>query len=71
MRQGVIQSAHGSGCFVKEGANDILRQEGTARLEELKLLVRELHLTGVTVEDMIACVREATQNDTSEGGITL
>lgn len=71
MRQGVIQSAHGSGCFVKEGAKEILRREGAARLEELKLLVRELHLTGVTAEDMIACVREATQNDRNEGGATL
>ena len=71
MRQGVIQSAHGSGCFVTQGAKELLRQEGAARLEELKLLVRELRLAGVAAEDIVACARDAAQNDKSEGGMTL
>ena len=71
MRQGVIQSAHGSGCFVTQGAKELLRREGAARLEELKTLVRELRLAGVAVEDIVACARDAAQNDKSEGGMTL
>ena len=59
IRRGIIQSAHGSGCFVAPGAAEILRREATARLDQLRDLVRELRLAGLDAEDIVGAARDA------------
>ena len=72
IRRGIIQSAHGSGCYVAAGARDILRREAAGRLEQLRTLVHELRLAGVDAEDIVAAAKEAAYQtqDQSEGGTT-
>jgi GntR family transcriptional regulator len=72
IRRGIIQSAHGSGCFVAAGARDILRREAAGRLDELTALVRELRLAGLDAEDIVAtATRAAHDTNESEGGNRL
>ena len=59
IRRGIIQSAHGSGCFVAPGAAEILRREAAARLDQLRDLVRELRLAGLDAEDIVGAARDA------------
>ena len=66
MRRGIVQSAHGSGCYVAVGAKDILRREAAGRLGELSALVRELRLAGLSAQDIIAAATEAA-NEQNEG----
>ena len=69
MRRGIVQSAHGSGCYVAVGAKDILRREAAGRLGELTALVRELCLAGVSAEDIVATAVEAANGyNEHEGG---
>lgn len=72
IRRGIIQSAHGSGCYVAPGAREVLRREAAGRLSELTALVRELRLAGVDAENIVATAKEAAYQtqDQSEGGTT-
>ena len=58
MRRGIVQSAHGSGCYVSPDAREILRREAAERLEEMRQLARQLALAGVDVADMIDAVKQ-------------
>ena len=58
MRRGIVQSAHGSGCYVSSDAREILRREAAERLEEMRQLARQLALAGVDVADMIDAVKQ-------------
>ena len=66
IRRGIIQSAHGSGCYVAPGARDILRREAAGRLSELTALVRELRLAGIDAEDIVKTAQKAAYQN--EGG---
>ena len=71
MRRGIVQSAHGSGCYVSSDAREILRREAAERLEEMRQLARQLALAGVEVEDMIDAVKQGadkTRDKTNKGG---
>ena len=68
IRRGIIQSAHGSGCFVAPGAAEILRREAEGRLQELTALVRELRLAGIDAEDIVKTAQKAAYQN--EGGDT-
>ena len=57
--RGVIRSVPGKGCFVCEGAAEILKNREKNRLEEITRLCLELKAAGVTEEEMIAAVRDA------------
>ena len=73
MRRGIVQSAHGSGCYVSSDAREILRREAAERLEEMRQLARQLALAGVEVEDMIDAVKQGadkTRDKTTKGGYT-
>jgi GntR family transcriptional regulator len=71
MRRGIIQSAHGSGCYVAVGAKEILRRKAAGRLGELTALVRELRLAGVSAENIVAVATEAANGyNEHEGGNT-
>ena len=61
MRRGIVQSAHGSGCYVSPNARDILRREAAERLEELRQLARQLRLAGVEAEDIVEAAKEGAQ----------
>ena len=57
--RGVIRSVPGKGCFVREGAAEILKSREKSRLEELTRLCLELKAAGVTEEEMTAAVKKA------------
>ena len=73
MRRGIVQSAHGSGCYVSSDAREILRREAAERLEEMRQLARQLALAGVDVADMIDAVKQGadkTPDKTNKEDIT-
>lgn len=55
--RGVAKSVPGKGCFIAEGAAEVLRMAGKRKLGELSALVRELALSGVTKEEIEAAVK--------------
>ena len=57
--RGVIRSVPGKGCFVCEGAADILKSREKSRLSDLTRLCLELKAAGVTEEEMTAAVKKA------------
>ena len=57
--RGVICSVPGKGCFVCEGAAEILKSREKSRLEELTRLCEELRAAGVTEEEMTAALKRA------------
>lgn len=57
--RGVIRSVPGKGCFVCEGAADILKNREKSRLADLTRLCLELKAAGVTEEEMIGAVKKA------------
>ena len=73
MRRGIVQSAHGSGCYVSSDAREILRREAAERLEEMRQLARQLALAGVDVADMIDAVKQGadkTPDKTTKEALT-
>lgn len=54
--RGLIQSVPGKGYFVCADAPQRLLEKGRARMQELSKLLTELAMTGVTKEEICACV---------------
>lgn len=57
-QKGLITSVPGRGCFIREKAAEMIRQERRAQLDELKRNMRELMLAGITAEELHQCIRE-------------
>lgn len=57
-RRGLIYSVPGKGCFVSDKALKALQVSKRGNLEELKNMVRELSLAGVTKKEIIDSVDE-------------
>lgn len=51
-RRGVIISVPGKGCFVAENARAVISESGRKRLAEVRQLLEELKLAGITRQDV-------------------
>lgn len=60
--RGLIQSVPGKGYFVCADAPQRLLEKGRARMQELSKLLTELAMTGVTKEEICACVETVFAN---------
>lgn len=58
-RMGLCRSAPGSGRFIAPEAADIVRARRRGRLEAVARLTAELRQAGVSVEEIVGCVRQA------------
>lgn len=56
-RRRMIYTTSGVGCFVSGEAGDILRAARRGQLSQLKPVIRELRLSGVTEQEILAQVR--------------
>ncbi|MBE5940007.1 MAG: GntR family transcriptional regulator [Lachnospiraceae bacterium] len=61
-RRGIIYSVPGRGCFISDTAMDILCNNKRKQLEDLKNLLKELSLVGVTKDEVISIVTETFEN---------
>ena len=60
--RGIARSVPGKGCFIAGTAGEMLRSAARKKLADLSELVRELSLSGVTMEEI---------NDAVEKGLSL
>ena len=60
--RGIARSVPGKGCFIADTAGEMLRSAARKKLADLSELVRELSLSGVTMEEI---------NDAVEKGLSL
>jgi GntR family transcriptional regulator len=65
-RRGVCYAVPGSGRFVRAEARERLIGQQKARLCELFALARELRAAGVGIDEMIDCIRAASDSEGSE-----
>ncbi len=63
--RGLIQAVPGKGYFVCMDACDRLREKGRAKMKDLSALVTELAMSGITKEEICACI-EAVFADTAQ-----
>lgn len=69
--RGLIQSVPGKGYFVCADAREKLLQKGREKMKNLTELLTELAMSGVTKEEISACVEQAfiaAQNQCQQGG---
>lgn len=64
--RGVLTSVPGRGCFVAEGAGEMLRARKRARLSELEGTLRELKLAGLSRKDFEAMLDRIYQEEGHE-----
>ncbi|MCI8514701.1 MAG: GntR family transcriptional regulator [Lachnospiraceae bacterium] len=57
-RKGVICSVPGKGCFVSESAVKVLSEIKREKLVDLKELVWEMKLAGVTLDELLLLIHE-------------
>jgi GntR family transcriptional regulator len=57
-RKGVICSVPGKGCFVSESAAKVLSEMKREKLVDLRELVWEMKLAGVTLEELLDLIRQ-------------
>lgn len=57
-RNGIIYSVPGRGCFITKEAKDILSNKKISKLSNLKELVSELKLAGLSLDTVIATITE-------------
>lgn len=57
--KGIIYSIPGIGCFIAENAKEVLSVLGRQKLTDLKALVKELALAGVSLEELKGAVTTA------------
>ena len=57
-RKGIIYSVPGKGCYISESAKDILTELKRKELDNLKHLISDFKLAGVTKEDIISIINE-------------
>lgn len=62
-RRGLCHSVPGNGRFISLDALDRLRQHSLQRLSTLAELARELHATGVTLDEMTGCIHAAINGE--------
>lgn len=65
-RRGVIYSVPGKGCFVSEGALEKIGGNKRMKLEELKKLLMELKLAGITYKELEECLRTVYKDSLAE-----
>ena len=65
-RRGVISPSPGSGSYVSPQSLDLLRAEKRKRLEDLRVLVRELTLAGIEKEELLSIVSSASADSKKE-----
>lgn len=56
--RGYIRSVPGKGCFVTPEAKDIVRRGHRDKMKELREIVRNLILAGVTKEELVELINE-------------
>ena len=56
--RGYISSVPGKGCFVTQDAKDIIRRGHRDKMNEIREIVRNLILAGVTKEELIELINE-------------
>ena len=57
--RGIIYSSPGIGCFITENAKEILAVSKRQQLTDLKALVKELALAGISLEELKGAVTTA------------
>ncbi len=57
-RRGIIYSVPGKGCFISEDAINILKSLGKERLKELKNILNDLLVAGITKDEILSCVND-------------
>jgi len=62
-RKGIIYSVNGVGCFVSKEAKEILHKEKRSKLNDLKPVIREIAMSGVTQEVMIELIKSIYQEE--------
>ncbi len=62
--RGVAKSVPGKGCFIAETAGDAIHKAGKKKLSELSELVRELSLSGVSIDEIKAAVETGLSQQT-------
>jgi DNA-binding transcriptional regulator YhcF (GntR family) len=65
--RGLIQSVPGKGCFVCQDALDALKAAKRQQLSEFSALAAELAASGLSEDELIACIRRAYQTTPPKG----
>ena len=65
-RRGVIYSVPGKGCFVAEDALEKIGGSKRMKIEELKKLLMELKLAGITYRELEECLRAVFSDSIAE-----
>lgn len=65
-KRGIIRSAPGRGCFITETARETLSSKKREQLTDLRELINELALAGVSKEEIIACTEEVYADQNSK-----
>lgn len=68
-RQGMVTSVPGKGIFVSEDAKERLSKKKLGRMEDLKSLLQELKMAGISLDAIRECVRGVYgENETKMNG---
>lgn len=62
----IIRSVPGRGCFITESARETLSSKKREQLTDLRELINELALAGVSKEEIIACTEEVYADQNSK-----
>lgn len=65
-KRGIIRSVPGRGCFITEAAKETLSSKKREQLTDLRELINELALAGVSKEEIIACTEEVYADQNSK-----
>ena len=57
-RRGIIYSSPGRGCFICENAKSIIAENKVDQLKDLKILLQDLNLAGISKDRIVQCVEE-------------
>ena len=59
MSRGLTVSVPGKGSFISQDAPELIKNKSRAKLDDFKLLVKELHTAGLTIEEIGQAVKDA------------
>ncbi len=65
-RRGLCVSAPGNGRFVTEDALRLVGEELKGRLDEIRVIAKELHTAGIPLEEVVGAVNDAYGKESKE-----